>query len=108
VVSLPVAAPDVAGRPDNQVIAALSSGYKGQVERAIFGTARISETVQEGQTILIQVSGAVKVVELASGKVLLAVNRTKRAQGSNASAALATAFKKLGEDLGQAIVNQLR
>jgi len=108
VVSLPVTAPEIAGRPDNQVIAALAAGYKGQVERAIFGTARISETVQEGQTILIQVSGAVKVVELASGKVLLAVNKTKRAQGSSASAALATAFKKLGEDLGQAIANQLR
>jgi hypothetical protein len=108
VVSLPVAAPEIAGRPDNQVIAALAAGYRGQVERAVFGTARISETVQEGQTIVIQVSGTVKVVELASGKVLLTVNKTKRAQGSSASAALATAFKKLGEDLGQAIVNQLR
>ncbi len=108
VVSLPVSAPEIAGRPDNQVIAALASGYQGQVERAIFGTARIADTVQEGQTIIIQVSGTVKVVELASGKVLLAVNKTKRAQGSSASAALATAFKKLGEDLGQAIANQLR
>jgi hypothetical protein len=107
-VSLPVEAPEVAGRPDNQVIASLASGYQGQVERAVFGTARIAETVQEGQTIIIQVSGTVKVVELASGKVLLTVNRSKRAQGSSGSAALSTAFKKLGEDLGQAIVNQLR
>jgi hypothetical protein len=108
VVSLPVGATEVAGRPDNQVISALSVGYRGQVERIIFGTGRIAETVQEGQTIIIQVSGTVKVVELASGQVLLAVNKTKRAQGSNPSAALSTAFKKLGEDLGQAIVNQLR
>jgi hypothetical protein len=107
-VSLPVGATEIAGRPDNQVISALSAGYRGQVERAIFGTARIADTVTEGQTIIIQVSGTVKVVELASGKVLLAVNKIKRAQGSNPSAALATAFKKLGEDLGQAIVNQLR
>jgi hypothetical protein len=108
VVSLPVAAPEIAGRPDNQVIASLASGYGGQVERAVFGSARIADTVQEGQTIIIQVSGTVKVVELASGKVLLTVNRSKRAQGSSGSAALSTAFKKLGEDLGQAIVNQLR
>ena len=108
VVSLRVGATEVAGRPDDQVISALSAGYRGQVERAIFGTARIADTVQEGQTIIIQVGGTVKVVELASGKVLLTVNKIKRAQGSNASAALATAFKKLGEDLGQAIVNQLR
>jgi hypothetical protein len=108
VVPLPVGAAEVAGRPDDQVISALSAGYRGQVERVIFGTGRIADTVQEGQTLIIQVSGTVKVVELASGKVLLAVNRTKRAQGSNVSAALSTAFKKLGEDLGQAIVNQLR
>jgi len=108
VVSLPVSAPEIAGRPDNQVIAALIAGYRGQVERAIFGTARIADSVQEGQILIIQVSGTVKVVELSSGKVLLTVNKSKRAQGSNASAALSTAFKKLGEDLGQAIVNQLR
>jgi len=77
------------------------------VERAVFGTARIADTVQEGQTI-IMVNGTVKAVELATGKILLTVNRTKRAQGSSGSAALSTAFKKLGEDLGQAIVNQLR
>jgi hypothetical protein len=108
VVSLPVAAAQVAGRPDNQVIADLAAGYQGQVQRAIFGAARIADTVQEGQTIIIQVSGSVKVVDLASGKVLLSVNKSKRAQGSSPSAALSTAFKKLGEDLGQAIVNQLR
>jgi hypothetical protein len=107
-VSLPVGAAEVAGRSDDQVIPALSAGYGGQVERVIFGTGRIADTVQEGQTVIIQVSGTLKVVELASGKVLLAVNKTKRAQGSNAAAALSTAFKKLGEDLGQAIVNQLR
>ena len=108
VVSLPVGATEVAGRPDNQVIAALSSGYRGQVERAIFGAARIAETVQEGQTIIIQVSGTVKVVELSSGTVLLTVNKTRRAQGASVAAALSTAFKKLGEDLGQAVANQLR
>jgi hypothetical protein len=108
VVVLPVEASTVAGRPDAKVIDTLASGYQGQVERAIFGTARIADTVQEGQTIIIQVSGGVKVVELATGKILLAVDKNKRAQGSNVAAALATAFKKLGEDLGQAIANQLR
>jgi len=107
VVSLPVAAASVAGRQDSQVISSLA-GFQGQVERVIFGTARITDTVQEGGTIIIQVAGTVKVVELATGKVLLTVNKTKRAQGTNASSALATAFKKLGEDFGQAIANQLR
>jgi hypothetical protein len=74
----------------------------------IFGTARISESAQEGNTLILQVTGTVKVLELATGKILLTVNRSKRAQGGNASAALAAAFKMLGEDLGKAIANQLR
>jgi hypothetical protein len=107
VVSLPVTADRVAGRQDAQVLAALAD-FQSQVERVIFGTARIADSDQEGSTIIIQVTGTVKVVELATGKVLLTANRSKRAQGGNASAALAAAFKMLGEDFGQTIANQLR
>lgn len=106
-VSLPVSAGEVAGRQDAQVLAALA-GFQGQVQRVIFGTARIADSEQEGSTIIIQVSGTVKVVELATGKVLLTANRSKRAQGGNASAALAAAFKMLGEEFGKAIANELR
>jgi hypothetical protein len=107
VASLPVSAGNVAGRQDAQVIAALAD-FQSQVQRAIFGAARIADSSQEGTTIIIQVTGTVKVVELATGKVLLTSNRSKRAQGGNASAALAAAFKMLGEDFGKAIANQLR
>jgi hypothetical protein len=107
VASLPVSAGDVAERTDAQVIAVLAD-FQSQVERVIFGTARISDSEQEGATIIIQVTGTVKVVELATGKVLLTANRSKRAQGGNASAALTAAFKMLGEDFGKTIANQLR
>jgi hypothetical protein len=89
------------------VVSFLGRNFQGQVERVVYGTAQISDHSQDGQTVIIQVTGTVKVVELATGKILLAVNRSKRAQGTNASAALATAFKKLGEDLGTALINQL-
>jgi hypothetical protein len=107
VTALPVSAGSVAGRQDAQVLAVLAA-FQPQVRRVIFGTARISESAQEGNTLILQVTGTVKVLELATGKILLTVNRSKRAQGGNASAALAAAFKMLGEDLGKAIANQLR
>jgi hypothetical protein len=107
VASLPVPAGNVAGRQDAQVLAALA-GFQSQVQRVIFGTASIADTAQEGTTIIIQVTGTVKVVELATGKILLTANKSKRAQGSNASAALAAAFKALGVELGKAVANQLR
>jgi hypothetical protein len=107
VVVLQAAAGNVAGRSDAQVVSFLGRNFQGQVERVVFGTAQISDHSQDGQTVIIQVTGTVKVVELATGKILLTVNKSKRAQGTNASAALATAFKKLGEDLGTALINQL-
>jgi hypothetical protein len=106
--NLPVAVTNVAGRSTAQVAQFLNKNFGTQVERAIFGTAKISDHSQEKDTVIIQVSGTVTVVELASGKTLLTVNKSKRAQGTNASAALSTAFKKLGEDIGEAIINQLQ
>jgi hypothetical protein len=106
--NLPVAVSNVAGHPSAQVAQFLNKNFGAQVERAIFGTAKISDHTQDKDTVIIQVTGTVTVVELASGKTLLTVNKSKRAQGTNASAALSTAFKKLGEDIGEAIINQLQ
>jgi hypothetical protein len=106
--NLPVAVTNIAGRPAAQVAQFLKSNFSGQVERAIFGTAKISDHAQDKDIVIIQVTGTVTVVELASGKTLLTVNKSKRAQSTNASAALSTAFKKLGEDIGEAIINQLQ
>jgi hypothetical protein len=106
--SLPVDFAAVAGASDAQIIELLKKSYGTQVGRAIYGTARISSHEQDGQFIIVSVTGSVKVVDLLEEKVLLAVNRTKRAQGSNAAAALSTAFKTLGEDFGEYIKNSLR
>ena len=106
--NLPVAVTSIAGRQDSQVIPFLKRNFTGQVERAIYGTARISDHEQEGEYVIIQVTGSFKVVELSTEKILLTVSKSKRAQGTNASAALSAAFKKLGEDVGQTILNQLK
>ena len=106
--NLPVAVTNIAGRPLAQVIQFLSNSFSGQVDRAIFGTAKISDHNQDKNTVIIQVTGTVTVVELGSGRTLLTVNKSKRAQGTNTSAALSTAFKKLGEDIGEAIINELQ
>ena len=106
--NLPVAAGNIAGRPAAQVAQFLKNNFSGQVERAIFGTAKIADHSQDKDTIIIQVTGTVTVVDLASGRTLLTVNKSKRAQVTNASAALSAAFKKLGEDMGEAIINQLQ
>jgi hypothetical protein len=106
--SLPVAVTNVAGRQDAQVIALLKKNFSGQVSRAVYGSARISDHQQDGQIVIIQVTGTIKVVDLETEAILLTVNKVKRAQGTNPAAALAAAFKQLGDDMAQAVMNQLR
>jgi hypothetical protein len=108
VVPLQVAVGGIAGRPDAQIVDFLNRNFAGQVQRAIFGTAQISDHSQEGDYVIIQVTGTVKVAELATGRILLTVNKSKRAQGTNTASALAAAFKRLGEDIGDEVVNKLR
>ncbi len=106
--TLPVSVTGVAGRSDSQVITLLQKHFKGQVERAVYGTARITDHDQDGSFVIIQVTGSIRVADLEKGTILLTINKSKRAQGTNASAALSAAFNKLGEDIGEAIINQLR
>ena len=106
--SLPVAVGGIAGKQDAQILSLLKKNFQGQVQRAIYGTASIANHEQDGQFVIIQVTGSLKVVELESGKILLSLNRSKRATGSSASAALSAAFKTLGQDFGQLIMNGLR
>jgi hypothetical protein len=106
--SLPVAVTGVAGRQDAQVIALMRNYFSEQVERVVFGSARITDHQQDGGIIIIQVTGTIKVADLDSGAILLTVNKMKRAQGTNPAAALAAAFKQLGDDMAQAVMNQLR
>jgi len=108
VIPLPVAVGGIAGRPDAQIVDFLNRNFAGQVQRAVFGTAQISDHSQDGDYVIIQVTGTVKVAELATGRILLTVNKSKRAQGTNTASALAAAFKRLGEDIGDDVVNKLR
>jgi len=106
--SLPVAVTSINGRTDAQVAAFLKSNFGGELKRAVYGTARISDHQQDGDFVIIKVTGSIKVVEIESGKILLSVTKSKRAQGTNTSTALSSAFKKLGEDIATNILNNLR
>jgi hypothetical protein len=108
VVSLAAAVTNIVGRSDAQVTSFLKSNFQGQVRRVIFGSASISDHTQDKDYAIIQVTGTLKVVDLETGQILLAVNKSKRAQGTSTAAALSAAFKKLGEDLGDAVINELR
>jgi len=106
--SLPIKSWKIIGKSDNTVISMLSGVSGGKVKRVVFGYGKISGYEQDKETVIVKVTGTVKVVDLSTGDILLSVDKTKSALGSNASTALSTAFYKLGEDLGKELVNKLR
>ncbi|NOY10233.1 MAG: hypothetical protein GXP33_15475 [Spirochaetes bacterium] len=106
--SLPVEKWKIIGKSDNAVISMLSKVSGGKVKRVVFGYGKISGYEQDKETVIVKVTGTVKVVDLSSGDILLSVDKTKSALGSNVSTALSTAFYKLGEDFGKELINKLR
>ena len=93
---------------DADIQALLAESFAETIERAIYGVARIVEAEQDGDATIVKASIVVKAIELDSGSVLLTVEKTKSAVGRSASAAMATALRRLGEDVGEYIANNLR
>ena len=108
VTQIPVEKWKIVGKNDNDIISLIKDAAGAKVKRIVFGYGKISGYEQDKETIIVKVTGIVKVVDIASKKILLSVDKTKSALGSNASAALSAAFYKLGEDLGKEIANKLR
>ncbi len=99
----------VTALPDRKLIPLFREKTRGQnIERVVFGYAKISGYEQDKDVTIVKVRGTVKVIELKSGKILLTVTKSKSAIGTKVSTALSTAFKKLGEDLAREIVNKLQ
>ena len=93
---------------DADIVSQLATEYQDDVERVIYGTAKLSDHEEDNDMVIVSVTGAAKAVELATGDVLLSVQRTKGAIGKNFETALGIALRKLGEDLGAEIANNLR
>jgi hypothetical protein len=105
---LPLDAAGITGRQDADVIGAAAKAAAVKTGRVIFGTAEFGGSEIDGGNVFVRVSGTVKVADLKTGAILLTVTRNKQALGKNAAAALAAAFRQLGQDIGQEIANKLR
>jgi hypothetical protein len=72
-------------------------------ERAIVGTASVDNFYKDQDRYIIRVTGSVKVIDLATMKVLYEKSLMKSLTGVNLEAARMSAFKQLGKDLGSKI-----
>ncbi|GEM_PF-678701 len=110
--SLPLERGELIGKSNSEVLDIFSKlaekGKLKNIERVIYGYAKISGYEQDKDVTVVKVTGNVKVVNLSDGEILLSVKRTKSAIGNKVSTALVTAFHKLGEDMGKEIARKLQ
>jgi len=99
---------EIAVGSDSALVADAAAAARQGTRRVIFGVARIESTEKDGGMTVVKASGAVKVADLASGEILLAVRRSRSALAEEATAAVSAALRKLGEDIGREIADRLR
>ncbi len=92
---------------DSELLAIVREQYGNIYARMIFGTAEISSFEENGSAVIVKVTGKIKAVDLASGKILFSSTEQKRAQGGNNPATISAAFTSLGRMYGEKLVSDL-
>lgn len=68
----------------------------GKYERAVFGTAAMREVRKDGTSYLASAKASVKVIELATGRILYQAERGATGLGSDEASARTAAYRALG------------
>lgn len=92
---------------DKEIISAISSQFGGTIERLIFGIVGIDSFEEEDNGFTVKIAGTIKVVDLESGKILYSERKIKNSRGSNIDKAVSLGFVQIGENFGNAMVNDL-
>ncbi|MBN1798641.1 MAG: hypothetical protein JW822_08680 [Spirochaetales bacterium] len=97
----------ILNKSDGTIIQLIKNNTTG-VERAIFGTAQILDERKDGSRYIVKVTGTIKVVDIASGKILFEKTIIKSGLGSSLNAAKNSSFKAVGKELGKAVARGLQ
>ncbi len=92
---------------DSELINMMNAQYGNSYDRMIFGTAEISSFEEGNGAFTVKVTGSLKAVELATGKILFSSSEQKRAIGGNNAGTISAAFNSLGKIYGEKLVNEL-
>lgn len=93
---------------DAAIIAAARKAYGTSIQRLIYGVVRIESARKDGTSWLANARGELRCVDLVSGIVLYAADKTSIAVGADEAAARRSAFSALGKDVfGKDLVSSL-
>lgn len=86
----------------------LHNNFGDRIKRAVIGSAKISGFERSKGNYIVKVTGSVRVVDLATGRVLFSTTRLKLSRANRAASAISAAFKGLGTSIGDEIRNRLQ
>ena len=108
VMTAPLGADAVAGKDDASVLASAKAGLGPAVKRFVYGTARIASVRDDNGQKITTVTADVRVVELATGKLLYSSTKQASAVSANEREAVESARRQLGlKAIGEDVVSSL-
>ena len=99
--------PQYASLSEAELLGRLASEWEARYERIILGFAGIDSFDETDDYVIVQVSGEAKAVDLATGAVIYTANGQSRARSKSPSGTVSAAFKNLGKNLGEELINNL-
>ncbi len=81
---------------DDRILAAARQVSQGGFERFAYGVAKVESVRKDGSFYIVSVSGRFKVVELATGKILYASDKSSQTVGADEQSARRAALRELG------------
>ncbi len=90
----------------SSLVARLQREVGGTVDRVILGVVGIEE-FEEGDGVLVKVSGNISAVDLNTGAILHSTSTFQRSRGNSANSAISAAFRSMGLKVGEEMVNNL-
>jgi hypothetical protein len=101
------ASADFAALTDDELLRAIGKRDDMAFERLIHGSARITGTERSGESILVRVTGSVRVTLVATGETLASAAASRTGRGRDESSAASAAFFAVGATLGEELARTL-
>lgn len=78
-----------------------------EAKRIVYGSAGVVGTPNDGGVYLAEVTAQLQVVDVESGTIVYTIEGVRTGRGRSRNAAIAAAFRELGEQLGAALAREL-
>lgn len=81
--------------------------YKDDYVRVVFGTVGIQDFESRGDFYRVQTGGALKVVDVVSGEILMTLDLDKSVESRSNTLAISASFRELGKAFAQEMISSL-